>query len=132
MNEQAQQAYVDMVRTQYPDVYRQAMAMVKKDLSGLGFDFTSMFSTFTNAVSQVAPQILQLKQQRDMLKIQTERAKKGLPPVENTAGYNVALPYETTQSGAYNVEARFMGMPVKYLLIGGSILLIALFALRRK
>lgn len=124
-----EQSYVDYVKQKYPAVYKAAIDRMQMD--GLGFDWSGMFQNFTSAVSQVAPQILQLKQQRDLLKVQTDRAKKGLPPIQDASSYNVPLPYEAGQ-GAYNVESRFMGMPVKYLLIGGAVLALAFFALRRR
>lgn len=131
---QAQAQYIDMVRRDYPQVYSAAIRQVKEETGEtLGVDWSGMFSSFTDAVKNVAPQLLQLKQQRDLLKAQTERAKKGLPPIADTASYNVSLPVEATQGyGAYNVETRIAGIPLKYLLLGGAAILVAfLFARRR-
>lgn len=130
----AQAQYVDMVRRDYPQVYAAAIRQVKEETGEtLGVDWSGMFDSFSNAVKNVAPQLLQLKQQRDLLKAQTDRAKRGLPPIVDTASYNVALPVEATQGyGAYNVETRIAGIPLKYILLGGAAIFVAFMLTRRR
>lgn len=124
---QAQQEYVKFVQSKYPKVYKAAIEKVRGDMGD--FDWSGMFGSFTKAVSDVAPQILQLKQQRDMLKLQTERAKRGQPPID-TQSYTAPLPYEATRDGAFSVDTTVAGIPLKWLLLGGAGLLVV-FMLRK-
>lgn len=124
--DRAQQEYIQYVKTKFPAVYSAAISKVKNEMGD--FDWGGMFSSFSKAVSEVAPQILQLKQQRDMLKLQTERAKKGQPPID-TGSYSAPVSYEYGK-GAYDVETKIAGIPLKWLLLGGAGLLVV-FMLRK-
>lgn len=50
-------------------------------MSGMG-DWGSFFSDLATGVVDLAPQYLQYKQQGDMLDLQIERARAGLPPID--------------------------------------------------
>jgi hypothetical protein len=82
----SKQAFVQWVKRNDPFLYNVAAkraAIVNGD--GLG-GLLDMFTSLSETVTKIAPQVLQIDAQRRILKTQLARAKQGLPPLE-TAEY---------------------------------------------
>lgn len=90
----AQNAYMKWLRGFSPHLYKYADEQIQSQMqaTGLGFDWGGVFSSIAEGVGKIAPTVLQLRQQRDMLKIQTQRAKEGQPPIDTTQYQVIATP----------------------------------------
>ena len=83
-NEANANRLLDYIQTHNPDLYRVIMRELAGD--GLGADDAGSVSIF-DKISSIAQTYLQTQQQRDIIKMQTERAKAGLAPLDVT-GYS--------------------------------------------
>jgi hypothetical protein len=99
-----QALHVEWVRDNFPQTYQEAMLMSSDTYNaGLNampsfmtpYPYTpvvkpavpekSWFTSFTQSIQKIAPALVQYKTQKDILKLQLDRAKKGLPPLDTSA-----------------------------------------------
>lgn len=135
----AQQGFIDFLKKSHPRLYRVAMQKAAKvvgaqSLSGMGdIDWGNLFTNITDAVSKAAPAVLQLKQQKDLMKVQLQRAKAGQPPIDpgtyaQYATPSTAVSAEAPYSG-FNVQTYAGGLPMSKILTFGGIALAGIAAL---
>lgn len=102
----AQRQYLEWLRKTYPQVFSAAIRRAGIEPTGLGdIDWSGMFSSIVKGVQDVAPSLIQARQQIKLLDIQAKRAKQGLSPMSPE---EYAL-YATPATGA-SVEAG--GQPI--------------------
>ncbi|MDH5654198.1 MAG: hypothetical protein OEZ39_20265 [Gammaproteobacteria bacterium] len=93
-----QAEYLAWMESEFPEMYDEVSSEVGMD--GLGADVPtstvtagstgqpaeepSMWSNIISAVKEIAPAYTQYKQQKEIMRVQTDRAKKGLPPLETS------------------------------------------------
>jgi len=84
MSVQSKTQFLEWLKKTYPLVFEAAYEKMYRE-QGLQAETPTeenWLDKILNSVSQVAPAILSLKQQKELLDIQMDRAKKGLPPLE--------------------------------------------------
>jgi hypothetical protein len=98
--------FIEWLKVNQPDLYNVAVKThaLKNgqmaihgitDFQPLGaIDFGSFFSTVTDVVGKIAPSVIAARSQRDIVKIQLERAKQGLPPM-NTSDFAPVVKVQT-------------------------------------
>lgn len=144
----AGRAFIDWLKKNDPFLFEVAMARhAKQTAQGrqLGFidfgnfDIGALLKTTLDTVKDVAPQVIQAKQQYDLVKAQIKRAETGLPPLDVQA-YQV-IPGTQTQYVPTQYDASLVRQYTGYqqpktnwmlwVLGAGGLALVALF-LRRK
>ena len=94
-----QQKFLDFMRDSFPETYKEAMLQNADSYnSQLGLDTPSTrlpmqtavpkkswFEGFTDSIKKIAPALIQYKTQKNILKVQLQRAKQGLPPLDTSA-----------------------------------------------
>ena len=87
--------YLRWVRETFPEAYEMAAAQAiaapdagfsSGQLSGLWDSITSAFEKFTSALPNIAQTYTDVKAQIDWLRLNTDRAKQGLPPLDPKTG----------------------------------------------
>ncbi len=103
MNEKSARDFVQWLKVSDPFLYDVAVKAQKikdkKDQEGLGgiFDlvktinFKEFAKTAIDTVKDVAPKVIEFKQQKDLLDVQIKRAQAGLPALD-TSQYSVTVP----------------------------------------
>lgn len=78
-----QRKYVEFIKAKFPALYARAMAEVARQqrVAGIG-ELSGFLDTFTQAVEKLTPVVVQAKAQKDLLKVQMDRARQNLPPLE--------------------------------------------------
>jgi len=88
---QARLQFADWLKTNHPELFLQAVAIAAKQtetLQGLGAHGDAVtsgggfWSKFTKAAAGLGTTYLALKNQRDAMRINLERAKAGQPPID--------------------------------------------------
>lgn len=104
MSVDSKRAVIQWFKKNEPFIYRVALRreQLKKvgnqNLNGMGaFDWSSIgtkvgdiFGSLTSTVSSIAPEYLKYRQQKKIMDLQLERAKKGLAPI-NAQDYTQAI-----------------------------------------
>ena len=126
----AQREYLEWVRKTHPAVFSAALRKAGVAPSGLGdFDWGGMFSSIASGIKEVAPSLIQARQQIKLLDIQTKRAKAGQPPISAeeyaryatpAVEYSAELPYGSAPTA---VIPRVGGMTTEKLMIYGGVAL---------
>lgn len=98
-----EELYVQWVRDNSPAVYKRAMLQASdRTNTGLGAvpsltranlpysaaivpNQKSWFSNFTDSIKQIAPALVQYKNQKKIMRMQLRRAEQGLPPLDTSA-----------------------------------------------
>lgn len=131
-----QKKYILWMKKNSPKLYRAAIAKMSQSTL-LGEEPPTpenWFSSLTNTIMDLAPKYLQLKQQKDVMKMQMKRAQQGLPPA-NVADYapvvkaDINLAPETRKEIIEAGQSSLNDM-MKPLLIGGGLL--ALYFVMKK
>lgn len=84
----ARMQFLTWVRTNFPDLYSEAIAQAEgmtenAKLAGLGEDEQpSFWQKVAGGLTSLGTTYLTLKNQRDAMKLNLERAQQGLPPVD--------------------------------------------------
>lgn len=82
---QARIQFAKWLKVNHPVIFSQAVkAAAASQFAGLG-ETTSFWSKFTTAAAGLGTTYLALKNQRDAMKINLERAQTGLPPIDVAA-----------------------------------------------
>ena len=86
-HKQARLQFADWLKTNHPEIFRKAVAIAENStatLESLGEQDIkpSFWSKFTTAAIGLGTTYLSLKNQRDAMKINLERAKSGMPPID--------------------------------------------------
>lgn len=85
---QARKMFLQWLQRNDPFLYktaRRVAVMRKQNLSGMGeFKWGEFFQSATDTIKNALPTYLQTKQQKEIMDIQMERARQGLPPLETT------------------------------------------------
>ena len=78
--------FADWLKTNHPDIFQRALAIAEKNtatLEGLGEEAKlSFWQRFSEAAAGLGVTYLTLKNQRDAMKINLQRAQSGLPPID--------------------------------------------------
>lgn len=120
------------VKEKFPSLYQEALRKVNRrkrksgGMGGIGDFFGDMFSS----IKDLAPTVLQLKQQKALMKMQLKRAQQGLPPA-NVKDYTPVL---RTQIDVGKDTRKAIGNEMsKYIIPAGIGLgaLVLLLALKR-
>lgn len=135
-----QRDYLTWLRKTHPAVYAAAIKRVGIAPAGLAaMDWGGMFSSIVQGVKDVAPGLIQARQQLKLLDIQAKRAKLGQAPMsaEEYAAYATPATGASYETGtAINVMPRIGGMTVEKLLIYGGVALglsaVLFFVLRKR
>lgn len=81
--EAAQKKLIAWVQKNYPALYDAAVRRVGTTPPNLGAE-ESWLDKITNAFTAIAPEYLRAKAQKDLLEVQLDRARAGLPPLDST------------------------------------------------
>jgi len=83
---QARLQFADWLKTNHPAIFARAIRVAEKStatLEGLGEEPTKSFwEKFSDAAVGIGTTYLSLKNQRDAMKLNLERAQQGLPPID--------------------------------------------------
>ena len=123
---EAKKRFVNWIKQHEPFIYRvarkRALLQQGNALAGLGvIDWGTMFSSVVNTVKDVAPSILQARQQKKIMDMQMKRAEQGLPPA-NVEDYTPAIkisPQITpeTEQAINRVAAQSVGSGLQKLIL---------------
>lgn len=75
-----QKKFVEWLAKRHPKLAKRALREVQKQAAMGTVD--GFFDTLVGAVQKIAPVVVQAKAQKDLLKVQMDRAKAGQPPLE--------------------------------------------------
>lgn len=82
MSAQSRIDFAKWLKSEHPDIFTRAVsAAAQSELSGLG-ETEGFWSKFTKAAAGLGTTYLALKNQRDAMKINLERAQQGQPPID--------------------------------------------------
>ena len=124
----AENQFMHWLYVNSPKLYQVGINAAKRaindaSMNGLGVDWGGIFTSITNTVKEAAPALLQLKQQKDLLKLQIERAKKSQPPItaEDYAAYatpavSASVEAQGKTALPVNVQPVILGMPASKLM----------------
>jgi len=108
-----QKKFVGWLVKNHPKVARAATRAVERD--ALMGDLGSFIDAFTSAIEKVAPALISADQQRRIMKMQVDRARQGLAPLE-ASQYSPTVRVEPSFTvpgwvkwGAGGVAALFIG-----------------------
>lgn len=80
---QARIDFAKWLKSEHPELFQKAITIAAKNtLSGLGEETEGFWSKFTKAAAGLGTTYLALKNQRDAMKINLERAQAGQPPID--------------------------------------------------
>lgn len=131
----AKRAFVEWLKAKDPALYEMALRRVARaqKLNGFLDIFTSVVST----VKDVAPKVVEMRNQSKILKAQIKAAQAGQPPL--SIPYTPIVNPDTPQGQAviasgvnYGVTPGASAFNRNWLLMGIPVLLVAFFLLRRK
>lgn len=130
----ARAAFITWLRDTNPEAYQAAM---KRASSGSSLGDTAPASTgfdwkkFIDAATAATTAVFQTKAQRDMLKVNIERAKAGLPPMDTSfAAPVIRTQFDVSPEVAQSLQQSAQAGMMNIALIGGAAL-IAFMLLRR-
>jgi hypothetical protein len=84
---------------------------------------TDYFSAIANAISSLAPTVVQTQAAENLLNINTQRAAQGLPPLTANGQIVTSSMLSPTSATLAQMEAALSGSGGSVLLIGGAVLL---------
>lgn len=130
----ARAAFITWLRDTNPETYRAAMQRASSGASlgdtasaTTGFDWKK----FLDAATAATTAVFQTKAQKDMLKINIERAKAGLPPMDTSfAAPVIRTQFDVSPEVAQSLQQSAQTGIMNIALIGGAAL-IAIMLLRR-
>jgi len=131
--EKNRKSFLQWTKKKFPKLYQRALLDVQSK-KGLGESdsngFTDFFGNIFSSLKDLAPSVLQFKQQKSLMKMQLERAKQGLPPA-NVADYTPTFKAQVDLAPSTR-RAVITGATdmMKPILIGGAAL--AAFLILRK
>lgn len=130
----ARAAFITWLRDTNPEAYQAAM---KRASSGSSLGDTAPATTgfswqkFIDAAAAATTAVFQTKAQRDMLKVNIERAKSGLPPMDTSfAAPVIRTQFDVSPEVAQSLQQSAQTGIMNIALIGGAAL-IAIMLLRR-
>lgn len=106
---------VAVVQTTPPQDYAVSLETIAPNVTSLVDDNTQPGETWYEALARLLPALAATEQQRQLLQVQTERAKAGLPPLD-TSQYGLGVKVGLSEDS-------------KQLLIYGGVALLALIGL---
>jgi hypothetical protein len=138
--DEAHRAFVEWLDRAYPGMVPALLealgveSIIARD-GGLGqTEEKSLVERLLDAATAVVPAYLQYEQQKDILEVQLDRARAGLPPLDAgayAASMQIGLDRETIQRLADEAGARaaatagaFASSPLPWVILGGGALLI--------
>lgn len=80
---QPQNEFLRWLYDNQPEMYKKAWEIVRQKNPGLG-SWGETFASVGKALVGLAPAILQMRQQRDLMKAQLKQAQAGQPPIDTT------------------------------------------------
>jgi hypothetical protein len=92
----------------------------------------SVFDSITNALSNVAQTYLQTSAQQNLLSVNTQRARQGLPPLTANGVPVTAASLAPANSSIYMLERRIAGAVSPNFLIFGGLALVGFLMLGRR
>ena len=83
MGPQARIQFANWLKQEHPSLFQAAVTKASQtQMSALGAEEKSFWSKFTDAAMGLGTTYLALKNQRDAMKLNLERAKQGQPPID--------------------------------------------------
>lgn len=113
---------LSVVQTSPPADYAQSLESIAPNVNALIEDTRVSGESWIDSLARLLPVLATTEQQRQLLKIQTQRAAQGLPPLDVSnyaAGVNVGLSSDTRQ---------LLG----YALAGAAVLVVLPMLLKRR
>lgn len=109
--------YIAWLNRNFPRVAAAAVREIERDaMMGTVGDF-SFIEKLTEAVEKIGPALVNVKAQRDLLKVQTERARQGLEPLD-ASQLSPTMKVEVEPSLNIPTWAKFLGGG---LLVAGAV-----------
>lgn len=90
------------------------------------------FSSLANAISSVAPAVVQTQAAENLLQINTQRAAQGLPPLTANGVPVTSSMLSPTNATVAQLEAALAGGGVMPILLIGGVALVAVLAMSRR
>jgi len=138
--ERAQQMFVTWLEKRDPFLHkasRRVAVMRKQNLNGMGaIDWGGLFTSAVDTIKTALPTYLQTKQQKQIMDVQINRAKQGLPPLD-AAQYVAPIRIEPTinadtEAGINRVATQTVSSGVQKLIIPIGLGLLAWMLLRKR
>ena len=130
--------FLTWVQKRFPDLYAAAMERAESEefsdqLAGLGEDEpkTSFWSKVGGALTGLGTTYLTLKNQRDAMKLNLQRAQQGLPPVDIGATAPVVRTEIDLPPDVVSKLTSEAGMNVNKVLLFGGAALVAFMLMRK-
>lgn len=133
MSAQSRIDFAQWLKNTHPDIFRRAVTVAENStatLEGLGEEpKESFWSKFTKAAAGLGTTYLALKNQRDVMKINLERAQQGQPPIDAATSAPVVRTQVDMSPELTNrlVSTAGAGINRTLLLAGAAILAFMLF-----
>jgi hypothetical protein len=132
----ARAVYLNWLRTNFPDLYNDAVGANAASSAGVGGFFDTIGTTFSNVVSSVtnalpnlANTYAQYKSSESLIKMNNERAKQGLVPLQSVNGQLVPVGGQYEEQD-YMLAQTGISTPTAIMLVAGVALVLYL-ALRK-
>lgn len=133
---QARIHFADWLKATHPEIFQRAIAAAEKSvatLSGLGEEAPSksFWEKFTETAAALGTTYLTLKNQRDAMKINLERARQGQPPIDIAT---TAPVIRTQVDVSPELQQRLVstaGEGLNKILLWGGIALLGFFAFKK-
>jgi len=134
--------FANWLKKEHPALYRRAASaadsaasekaapLVGNSRAGLGETDSGWFSSFIGAAATLGGTYLNLKNQRDQLKINLQRAQVGQPPID-VAGTPILTTRVELPAGTVEKITQSAGMNINKILIFAALGIGAFFVLKR-
>jgi hypothetical protein len=125
--------YLAWLRTNYPDLYNEAMPQqgVSGFLDSIGSVFNNVVNNVTQALPQLANTYSQYRAQEQLIRMNSDRAKQGLPPLSYQNGQLVDASGQPYTSGDLSI-AQTASKWGPIAIVGGVVLLAVLLLRGRR
>lgn len=128
--------FAQWLKNNHPQIFQRAVAAAANSeatLSGLGAEPTESFwSKFTKAAAGLGTTYLALKNQRDVMRINLERAQQGQPPIDAATSAPVVRTQVDMSPELTNRLVSTAGAGInKTLLLAGAAIMAALFIFKK-
>lgn len=133
---QARIQFADWMNRTYPDLWNAAIRTAETKSgpapSGLGEETTSFWQKVGTALTGLGTTYLTLKNQRDAMEINLQRAQQGLPPIDMaTSAPVIRTQIDIDPALATKLASNLGSSVTRNMMIIGAVALAALFFMRK-